>query len=163
MGADKLTSRLVQISMYARFMRPQLQDADRRFWIPACQLFSGWRRSIYRMRQHELNAGWGSYRTTLRFRYVDETKGLPESVNPCFDWRARRDGPSAFLSLPAPLSRTTLPTGRFSSENRLQDHGTLRAARLSENFRSGFTRDRPYSRLLHVATTSYVPDASRPV
>ena len=38
-------------------IRPQLRDADRRFWILACQLFSGWSRSLIAVSRIPLSAG----------------------------------------------------------------------------------------------------------
>ena len=44
--AENLCLRQQLIVLKRRQARPQLRDADRRFWILACQLFSGWSRSL---------------------------------------------------------------------------------------------------------------------
>jgi len=44
--AEVLCLRQQLIVLKRRQARPQLRDADRRFWIVACQLFSGWSRSL---------------------------------------------------------------------------------------------------------------------
>ena len=44
--AENLCLRQQLIILKRRRARPQLRDADRRFWILACQLFSGWSRSL---------------------------------------------------------------------------------------------------------------------
>ena len=53
------------IVLKRRQIRPQLRDADRRFWILACQLFSGWHRSLIIVRPDTVvswhRKGWKSY------------------------------------------------------------------------------------------------------
>ncbi len=44
--AENLCLRQQLIVLKRRQARPQLRDADRRFWILACQLFSGWSGSL---------------------------------------------------------------------------------------------------------------------
>jgi len=44
--AENLCLRQQLIVLKRRQARPQLRNADRRFWILACQLFSGWSRSL---------------------------------------------------------------------------------------------------------------------
>ncbi len=44
--AENLCLRQQLIVLKRRQARPQLRDADRRFWVLTCQGFSGWRRSL---------------------------------------------------------------------------------------------------------------------
>jgi len=44
--AEILCLRQQLIVLKRRQARPQIRDADRRFWVLACQLFSGWSRSL---------------------------------------------------------------------------------------------------------------------
>ncbi len=48
--AENLCLRQQLIVLKRRRARPQLQDADRRFWVLACQWFSGWRASLIAVR-----------------------------------------------------------------------------------------------------------------
>ncbi len=44
--AENLCLRQQLIVLKQRQIRPELRDADRRFWVLACQWYSGWRRSL---------------------------------------------------------------------------------------------------------------------
>ena len=60
-----LSLRQQLIVLKRRQTRPQLRDADRRFWILACQLFSGWSRSLIVVKPDTVvswhRKGWKAY------------------------------------------------------------------------------------------------------
>ncbi len=63
--AENLCLRQQLIVLKRRQTRPQLRDADRRFWILACQLFSGWSRSLIVVKPDTVvgwhRKGWKAY------------------------------------------------------------------------------------------------------
>ncbi len=63
--AENLCLRQQLVVLKRRQARPQLLDADRRFWILACQLFSGWHRSLVVVRPDTVvswhRKGWKAY------------------------------------------------------------------------------------------------------
>ncbi len=63
--AENLCLRQQLIVLKRRQARPQLRDTDRRFWILACQLFSGWHRSVIIVRPDTVvswhRKGWTAY------------------------------------------------------------------------------------------------------
>ncbi len=63
--AENLCLRQQLIVLKRRQARPQLRDADRRFWILACQLFSGWSRSLIVVKPDTVvswhRKGWKAY------------------------------------------------------------------------------------------------------
>ena len=63
--AENLCLRQQLIVLKQRQARPQLRDADRRFWILACQLFSGWNRSLIVVKPDTVvgwhRKGWKAY------------------------------------------------------------------------------------------------------
>ncbi len=63
--AENLCLRQQLIVLKRRRARPQLQDADRRFWVLACQWFSGWRASLIAVRPDTVvnwhRKGWKAY------------------------------------------------------------------------------------------------------
>jgi len=65
LGAENLCLRQQLVVLKRRKVRPQLRDADRRFWILACQLFSGWNRSLIIVRPDTVvswhRKGWKAY------------------------------------------------------------------------------------------------------
>ena len=65
MVAEILCLRQQLIVLKRRQTRPQLRDADRRFWILACQLFSGWSRSLIVVKPDTVvswhRKGWKAY------------------------------------------------------------------------------------------------------
>ncbi len=63
--AENLCLRQQLIVLKRRQARPQLRDADRRFWVLACQLFSGWHQSLIVVRADTVvswhRKGWKTY------------------------------------------------------------------------------------------------------
>ena len=63
--AENLCLRQQLIVLKRRQARPQLRDADRRFWILACRLFSGWSRSLIVVKPDTVvswhRRGWKAY------------------------------------------------------------------------------------------------------
>ena len=63
--AENLCLRQQLIVLKRRQARPQLRDPDRRFWVLACQLFSGWRQSLIVVRPDTVigwhRKGWKAY------------------------------------------------------------------------------------------------------
>ena len=63
--AENLCLRQQLIVLKRRQARPQLRDADRRFWILACQLFSGWSRCLIVVKPDTVvswhRKGWKAY------------------------------------------------------------------------------------------------------
>lgn len=63
--AEILCLRQQLIVLKRRQARPKIRDADRRFWILACQLFSGWRRSLIIVKPETVvgwhRKGWKAY------------------------------------------------------------------------------------------------------
>jgi hypothetical protein len=63
--AENLCLRQQLVVLKRRQARPLLRDADRRFWIFACQLFSGWYRSLIIVRPDTVvswhHKGWKAY------------------------------------------------------------------------------------------------------
>jgi len=63
--AENLCLRQQLIVLKRRRARPQLRDADRRFWILACQLFPGWGRSLIVVKPDTVigwhRKGWEAY------------------------------------------------------------------------------------------------------
>ena len=63
--AEILCLRQQLIVLKRRQARPQIRDADRRFWVLACQLFSGWSRSLIVVRPDTVvswhRKGWKAY------------------------------------------------------------------------------------------------------
>ena len=63
--AENLCLRQQLIVLKRRRARPQLRDADRRFWILACQMFSGWSRSLIVVKPDTVvswhRKGWKAY------------------------------------------------------------------------------------------------------
>jgi transposase InsO family protein len=63
--AENLCLRQQLIVLKRRQIRPQLRDADRRFWVLACRLFSDWRRSLIVVRPDTVigwhRKGWKAY------------------------------------------------------------------------------------------------------
>ncbi len=63
--AENLCLRQQLVVLKRRQVRPQLRDADRRFWVLACQWFSGWRRSLIVVRPDTVvswhRKGWKTY------------------------------------------------------------------------------------------------------
>ncbi len=63
--AENLCLRQQLIALKRRQARPQLRDADRRFWILACQFFSGWSRSLIVVKPDTVvswhRKGWKAY------------------------------------------------------------------------------------------------------
>ena len=63
--AENLCLRQQLIVLKRRQLRPQLRDADRRFWVLACQWFSGWRRSLIVVKPDTVvgwhRKGWKAY------------------------------------------------------------------------------------------------------
>ncbi len=63
--AENLCLRQQLIVLKRRQVRPQLRDADRCFWVLACQLLSGWRRSLIVVRPDTVvswhRKGWRAY------------------------------------------------------------------------------------------------------
>ena len=62
---ENLCLRQQLVVLKRRQARPQLRDADRRFWILACQLFSGWSRSLIIVKPDTVvswhRKGWKAY------------------------------------------------------------------------------------------------------
>jgi len=65
MIAENLCLRQQLIVLKRRQARPQLRDADRRFWIVACQMFSDWSRSLIVVKPDTVvgwhRKGWKAY------------------------------------------------------------------------------------------------------
>ncbi len=63
--AENLCLRQQLIVLKRRQARPQLRDADRRFWVLTCQLFSGWHQSLIVVRPDTVvnwhRKGWNAY------------------------------------------------------------------------------------------------------
>ncbi len=63
--AENLCLRQQLVVLKRRQIRPQLRDADRRFWVLACQWFSGWRRSLIVVKPDTVvswhRKGWKAY------------------------------------------------------------------------------------------------------
>ena len=55
--AENLCLRQQLVVLKRRQIRPRLRDSDRRFWVLACQWFSGWRRSLIVV-QPDTVVGW---------------------------------------------------------------------------------------------------------
>lgn len=72
---ENLCLRQQLVVLKRRQIRPQLRDADRRFWVLACQWFSGWRRSLIvvkpdtAVRWHR--KGWKAYWRWRSRRHVE--------------------------------------------------------------------------------------------
>ena len=82
--AENLCLRQQLVVLKRRQVRPQLRDADRRFWILTCQWFSGWRRSLIVVRPDTVvswhRKGWKAYwrRRSQRPLGTGRRKILPE-------------------------------------------------------------------------------------
>ncbi len=65
MIAENLCLRQQLIVLKRRQARPQLRDADRRFWIVACPMFSEWSRSLIVVKPDTVvgwhRKGWKAY------------------------------------------------------------------------------------------------------
>ena len=65
LAAENLCLRQQLIVLKRRQARPQLRDADRRFWILACQWFSDWSRSLIVVKPDTVvswhRKGWKAY------------------------------------------------------------------------------------------------------
>ena len=76
--AENLCLRQQLIILKRRRARPQLRDADRRFWILACQLFSGWSRSLIVVKPDTVvgwhRKGWKAYWRWRSSRWVGRKK-----------------------------------------------------------------------------------------
>jgi len=63
--AENLCLRQQLIVLKRRQVRPQLRDSDRRFWVLACQWYSGWRRCLIVVRPDTVvswhRKGWRAY------------------------------------------------------------------------------------------------------
>ena len=63
--AENLCLRQQLVVLTRRQIRPRRRDADRRFWVFACQWFSGWRRSLIVVRPDTVvgwhRKGWKAY------------------------------------------------------------------------------------------------------
>jgi len=63
--AEILCLRQQLVVLKRRQARPQLRDADRRFWILACRWFSGWRQSLIIVKPETVvgwhRKGWKAY------------------------------------------------------------------------------------------------------
>ncbi len=63
--AENLCLRQQLIVLKRRQAKPQLRDADRRFWVLACELFGGWHRSLIVVRPDTVvswhRKGWKAY------------------------------------------------------------------------------------------------------
>ncbi len=63
--AENLCLRQQLIVLKQRQVRPQLRDADRRFWVLACQWFSEWHRSLIVVKPDTVvswhRKGWKAY------------------------------------------------------------------------------------------------------
>ena len=63
--AEILCLRQQLIVLKRRQARPQIRDANRRFWVLACQLFSGWSRSLIVVKPDTVvswhRKGWKAY------------------------------------------------------------------------------------------------------
>ncbi len=63
--AENLCLRQQLVVLKRRQIRPRLRDSDRRFWVLACQWFSGWRRSLIVVRPDTVvgwhRKGWKAY------------------------------------------------------------------------------------------------------
>ena len=63
--AENLCLRQQLVVLTRRQIRPRRRDADRRFWVLACQWFSGWRRSLIVVRPDTVvgwhRKGWKAY------------------------------------------------------------------------------------------------------
>ncbi len=72
--AENLCLRQQQIVLKRRQVRPQLRDADRRFWILVSQLFSGWSRSLIVVKPDTVigwhRKGWKAYWRWRSSRWV---------------------------------------------------------------------------------------------
>ena len=72
--AENLCLRQQLIVLKRRQVRPQLRDADRRFWILASQLFSGWSRSLIAVKPDTVigwhRKGWKAYWRWRSSRWV---------------------------------------------------------------------------------------------
>ncbi len=86
--AENLCLRLQLIVLKRRQARPQLRDADRRFWILACQLFSGWYRSLIVVKPDTVvgwhRKGWKAYwrwRSSITSSYLITTTCSEQLIN----------------------------------------------------------------------------------
>ncbi len=63
--AENLCLRQQLIVFERRQARPQLKDADRRFWVLACRWYSGWKQSLIVVKPETLvrwhRKGWKAY------------------------------------------------------------------------------------------------------
>ncbi len=63
--AENLCLRQQLVIFKRRQARPQIRDADRRFWVLACRLFSDWRRNLIVVRPDTVigwhRKGWKAY------------------------------------------------------------------------------------------------------
>jgi hypothetical protein len=63
--ADNLCLRQQLLVLQRRKPRPRLMDADRRYWIPACRWFVGWRPSLLIVKPETVlrwhHHGWRAY------------------------------------------------------------------------------------------------------
>ena len=73
--AENLCLRQQLIVLKRRQVRPQLRDADRRFWILASQLFSGWSRNLIVVKPDTVigwhRKGWKAYWRWRSSRWVE--------------------------------------------------------------------------------------------
>ncbi len=94
--------------------RPQLDDADRRFWILACRWFSGWRESLLVVNPETVlgwhRKGWRAY----------------------WRWRSRRRGKGGRRRIPQELRALIR---RMASENRLWGQRRIQAELTRLGFR----------------------------
>ena len=93
--AENLCLRQQLIVLKRRQARPQLRDADRRFWILACQWYSEWSRSLIVVKPDTVvswhREGWKAYWRwrSRRPSGGDAGRSNPNSVNSFAAWLGR--------------------------------------------------------------------------
>ncbi len=93
--AENLCLRQQLIVLKRRQARPQLRDADRRFWILACQLFLGWSRCLIVVKPDTVvswhRKGWKAYWRwrSSRWAGTGRKKIDPNSGNSFAVWLGR--------------------------------------------------------------------------
>ncbi len=83
--AENLCLRQQLLVLQRRGSRPQLENADRRFWILACRWFSGWRKSLVVVQPATVlgwhRKGWRAYwRWRSRCRGKSGRRGIPREL-----------------------------------------------------------------------------------
>ncbi len=77
--AENLCLRQQLVVLKRRQARPQLRDEDRRFWVLACQLFSGWHQSLIVVRPDTVvswhRKGWKAYWRWRSYRPAGTGRG----------------------------------------------------------------------------------------